>query len=145
MARFTYEQIRDGERPVGSICNPGELELLVDEAKTEGTKIPIYYVGQLGCISTFYITKNSKVGVEDCGTFFFHYIKYEITPGVFDQFSLLDTNVLRRNNYNQHFLFTNKMHAENYSQLLKNSSQHQKEVKEHQEWCNNLWKDFDDY
>lgn len=144
-------------RPAGSIQTIDELLALMKEANETGENITIYLVGQLGSIQLNYLTKDSKpdsfvstidgrsiksvitkvkyISSDDYYNGNIHFSSYNITED--GNFDLTYGEI-------PHFAFTNKMHAENYSNVLKNSEEHKKDVKKWHDHCNRIDSIFDD-
>lgn len=148
--------------PAGAIRSKEELMDLVIEARKEKKAIRIHTVNQSGYMSVFYIyskTKLYKTGTphpnpvlsgiscpSDVLYPVFHdhsritkhrgvqrWFKTDEHPasyGIDDRYGT------------DHRMFTNKMHAENYSELLKNDPEYLEEVRQWHAKCNKLFRDI---
>lgn len=143
-------------RPAGSIQTIDELLDLMKESNETGENITLYLVGQLGSIQLNYITKDSKpdsfksiidqrdikgitvkikyISSNDLYEGHVYFASYNITKD--GSFDLTNGEV-------PHFAFTNKMHAENYSNVLKNSEEHKNDVKAWHDYCDQFDRAFD--
>lgn len=117
--------------PAGALMNISDVKFLIEEARNYDIIIPLYIVGQCGYIETLNITKDFSIDERST-----------IYQNAHCVCSLLDNN-LPKNRYNDHFMFTNQRHAENYSAYVKNSPEHEAATKAHWAYCDVLFRDVD--
>lgn len=135
----------------GAIKTSNDLKDLIIEARKEKKTIPLYEVKQMGVITIFYLTSESK------------YIKNETTKGScvgssFDKvtgyqeyedqliktYILIGSFCIDGTGYGSEFrLFTNRCLAEEYSQRLRNDPKYVQSVKEHWARCDDLWRSLE--
>lgn len=150
------------EMPPGAIKSMEEMRDLIIEARKEKKAIRIYTVNQGGRLGTFYIISKSRIykkgspfpdrmglnrGINDIGDV--------IEPAIHDHSCINMRGTNRRwfkshefidsytGDYTEHRMFTNKQHALNYSNKLKNDPVYQQEVKDWHAYCDKMFNDYD--
>jgi hypothetical protein len=141
MSRFQMQY------PTGSLRSINEIKNLLLEAK-KGAEITLYAVEQLGYISKYLLTPDSKyipnddsdlkgpqydkvtcfVYQDDTRQYWYH-----ILMGSYNLNSTED------NYCGVHRLFTDQLLAETYSNELKNDAEYVEEVRRHHERCKDLY------
>lgn len=134
--------------PAGAMKHIDDIKYAIEQAKEENIEITFWGVGQSGCISELVIDDKSRIYHPDkMPTSNFIEFKNMFHPDSRNTRSLGDYNIIdeiETNGYNDHFLFTNKRHAEKFADYVRNDPAHIKDTKDHLEECAR-WDRFFDY